>query len=394
MNNLTIWDLVLTPIFLLILYGWARRTRDRNYHPRHPLYSYYLPGLMVKFGGAIFIGLIYEYYYKGGDTFHYFYHSKVINSALGESVEIWVNLLLRTPVNDMHELYPYVSQMYWYRDVSAYTVSVVAAIFGVFTNNSYMPIALLFAFMAYSGIWAMYKTFYTLYPNLHRELAIAFLFIPSTFVWGSGLFKDTLCMFGLGWMTYTTFRIFINRDFSIKNITLLVLSFYLVALIKVYILMAFLPALSLWLLMTYSSRLRSAGARWLINILFVGVTVGGFLWVSRQFASELNRYSLENLSETARITNVYIQRQSGDEGSAYSLGEMDGSVANFLTLMPSGIVVTLFRPFVWEARKLIVLISALEALIFLYFTVRLFFVMKRNTVRAIFRDPNIIFLLV
>ena len=95
MQYLTIWDLVLSPIYLLILVAIAKRIRDRKYPKGHPLRNYYLPGLYVKFGGAIFIALIYQYYYRGGDTYNFFMHSRVINSALENSFTNWLELLAR-----------------------------------------------------------------------------------------------------------------------------------------------------------------------------------------------------------------------------------------------------------------------------------------------------------
>ncbi|MGZ3849548.1 MAG: hypothetical protein ACXVKI_10430, partial [Flavisolibacter sp.] len=258
MQYLTIWDLVLTPIYLLILVAIAKNQRDKRYPVGHPLRKYYLSGLYVKFAGAIFIALVYQFYYEGGDTFNYFHHSQVINSSLDNSFGTWLDLILhKSP--DLHpQLYRYTSQLEWYDDPSSYMVAVLGAIFGLLCGTSYLPIAVLFAYFSFTGIWAMYRTFTNLYPTLHKPLAVAFLFIPSTFVWGSALFKDTVCMFGLGWMVYTTFRIFVNRDFSLKNLFMLVLSFYLVAVIKLYILLAFLPALSLWLLLTYSHKIQSS----------------------------------------------------------------------------------------------------------------------------------------
>jgi hypothetical protein len=135
----------------------------------------------------------------------------------------------------------------------------------------------------------MYRTIVNLYPKLHKELAIAFMFIPSTFVWGSAMFKDTVCMFGLGWMTYTTFRIFVNKDFSVKNLLMFGVSFYLIGVVKLYILIAFLPALSLWLLLSYSHKIRLVSIRWLVNILFVAITVGGFFFLSKWFATEMDK---------------------------------------------------------------------------------------------------------
>jgi len=392
-QNLTIWDALLTPIYLGVLFLLAKRHRDKHYGRNHPLRRYYLPGLWAKFGGAIFIALIYQFYYGGGgDTFNFFNYAKVLDHARDESFDLWLKLLMRESPDNDPKLYEYASQILWYNDIPSYTIVRITSVLGLLNGTTYIPIALLFAYIAYTGIWAMFKTFASLYPALHKELAICFLFIPSTIVWGSAVFKDTVCMFGLGWMVYTVFRIFINRDFSIKNIFMMVLSFYLVGVIKMYILLAFVPALSLWLLLTYSHKIKSAGVRWTVNLLFVGITIGGFAFFSSYFAAEMNRYSLENITKTADVTRQWIMYSSGDEGSAYDIGEFDGSVGGILQKFPAGVVVTLFRPFVWEAGKVIVAFSALEALIFLYFTLKLIF-SRKVKLGPIFKNPTVLFCL-
>jgi len=392
---LTIWDLVLTPVYLIVLSFIARRYRDKKYPPGHPLRKYYLPGLYAKFGGAIFIALVYQYYYGGGDTFNYFTHTKIINSSLANSFNTWVDLLFRVSPDDNPQLYQYASQMEWYKDASSYPVAVIGAVLGLLNKTTYLPIALLFAYISYSGIWAMYKTFVQIYPDLYKPLAIAFLFIPSTVVWGSAIFKDTICMFGLGWMTYTTFRIFINKDFSVRNLSMLIISFYLIALIKLYILLAFIPALGLWLLMNYSKKIRSSGLRFLTNIFFVGIIGVNFLFFAQIFAKELNRYSLEKIAKTAEITRGYIYSVSErDEGSAYDLGEFEPTIGGMLLKFPQAVIVTLYRPFIWESGKIIVLLSAIESLAFLFFTLRVFYKRGWTTFRIAAKDPNLIFLIV
>lgn len=393
---LSIWDLVLTPIYLLILGIAAKRHRDKVYPQGHPLRPYYLPGLWVKFGGAIFIGLIYQFYYGTGDTLNYFAHGQIINSALEHSITDWWKLLWRVPVDSNPSLYQYTSQMYWYTDPASYTVAVITAILGLLNGTTYLPIALLFAFLSYTGIWAMFKTFAGMYPKIRKQLAIAFLFIPSTFVWGSGIFKDTVCMFGLGWMVYSSFRIFVNRDFSLKNFLLLSFSFYVIAITKLYILLAFLPALMFWILMTYSHKIQLAAIRFLTRFMVVGIVLAAFFFFSQQFANELNKYSVENIAKTAEVTRTYIGTVTEREGgSGYDLGEFDGSLQSMLTKFPAAVVVTLFRPFPWEAGKVIVLLSAIEALLFLYFTITAFL---RNGIFRSFgligKDPNLMFCLV
>lgn len=320
-------------------------------------------------------------------------HSRIINSSLSDSLNTWFDLLLRKSPDSNPDLYQYASRMEWYSDSSSYTVAVAGALLGLLNGTSYMPIALLFAYLAYTGIWAMYTTFAQIYPTLKKELAIAFLFIPSTVVWGSAVFKDTICMFGLGWMVYCTFGIFINKDFSARNIIMLILSFYILAIVKLYILIAFIPALSLWLLLTYSKKIKSPGMRFVTNLAFVAVTVLGFFFFSSVFAKEMNKYSLEKIAQTAQTTRGWISYMSEqDQGSSYDIGQMDGTVGGMLAKFPAGVVVTLFRPFPWEIKKIIVALSAIEALIFLYFTLKVIF--SRDTkLRIVLKNPTVIFCL-
>ncbi|NTS43161.1 hypothetical protein HRG84_19920 [Flavisolibacter sp. BT320] len=390
---LTIWDLVLTPIYLLILYAIARWIRNKNYPVGHPMRQYFLPGLLVKFFGAIFIALVYQYYYGFGDTYNYFTHSQIINSSFEKSPITWLKLLFRVSPDNDPAVYPYSSQMLWYESPSDYAVPVIASILGLLNGTTYMPITLLFALISYSGIWAMFRTFVQIYPNLHKQLAIAFLFIPSTVVWGSGLFKDTVCMFGLGWMTYTIFRIFINKDFSFKNILLLAFSFYLIAIIKVYILMAFMPALGLWLLMTYSKNIRYRSIRWALNLGFAAACISGVLLSSQIFAEELGSYSLEKVAQTAQTTQRYITNVSNLEGgSAYDLGEFDPTLLGMVSKFPQAVTVTLFRPFLWEVKKPIMLLSALESAIFAVFLVVIFLKIGiKRIFRLLMTDPNLLF---
>jgi len=391
---LTIWDVVLTPIYLMVLTFIAKWWRDKKYPKGHPLRRYYLPGLYVKFASVIFIALVYQYYYGYGDTLGYFQHSQIINSALGDSFNTWFKLVTRQSWISNPELYPYVSEMFYYNFPDSHIVASISAVLGLLNGTTYIPIALLFAFLAYTGIWAMYKTFVSIFPQLHKQLAFAFLFIPSTFVWGSGIFKDTICLFALGWLTYSTFRIFINKDLSIKNLLFLFVSFYLLAIVKIYILLAFVPALCLWLLMTYSGKIRNSAIRWFANILCVALVLLAFNFFASRFSTELNEYSLEKIAQTAEITSEYVIYMSGDEGSAYNIGKFEPTLSGLVKKFPMAVTVTLFRPFPWEARKLIVLLPALEALLFLLLTLVVIFKLNRSAIKGILKDPTIIFCLI
>jgi len=393
--NISILDFALLPFYLAIIYILAYRVRENRLSKKNPLRKYYIPALSIKIFGAIFIGLIYGYYYKGGDTFYYFNQAQVLNSSFDESVFKWINLLFHIPdVNDVN-YYSYTSQIDFYKDPASYTVVSITAFLSMFTLKTYLPTSILFAFISFSGVWALFKTFASLYPKFIQSIAIAILFIPSVFVWGSGIFKDTLCLFGLGWLTYGVFRFLVQRDFSFGNILLSALSFFLIAKVKLYILLGFMPALLMWTFFNYTQKIKNASQKILVKFIFVVVVLGGSLFFMQKFANQLGKYSLENLAQTSKITSGYIYWISGDEGSAYNLGDFSPTLGGMLSKLPVAINVTLFRPYIWEAKKILVLFSSIEAIIFLFLTLKILFkVGIRKIWKTISMDPTIQFCLI
>lgn len=393
MNFLKAWDLVFTPIFLLLIIYAAKRIQNRKYPVGHPLRKYFIQGLYLKLAGAIFVCFLYTFYYDGGDTTNYLDHAEIINSSLSDSFTTWLHLMQGISPDKDPKIYEYTLSMYWYGDAATYTVARIAAFIGLFNGTSLIPISVVFAAISYSGIWAMYETFEKIYPKYYKQLAIAFLFIPGVIVWGSPLLKDPICIMAMGWMIYTMFRIFINRDFSFKNIFVLGLSFYLIAIIKIYILLAFVPAMSIWVLLTYSKKIQVVALRWVLNIGVLMLITFLFSFFASRFAEQLDEYSIDNIAKKAQKTQSWITYVSNlTEGSAYDLGKYEPTLAGMMSKFPQAVNVTLFRPYIWEAKKPIVLLSAFEALAFLGFT--LYIIYKIGPLmffRKIFSDPNLSF---
>lgn len=395
MQHITILDYVILPFVLALIYGFVYKQRDKKYPHGHPWRAYYIPGLTVKILGAIFIGMLYQYYYGRGDTFNFFYHSKIINSAFNESPIKWINLLFHIPGPYDPAYYEYTSKMFWYDASSSYAVASIGAFLGIFTLNTYLPTAVLFAYLSFTGVWALFKTFAPLYPKFKQPIAICILFIPSVFIWGSGIFKDTICLFGLGWLTYGTFRMLLYADFRPSNIILTSLSFLLIFQTKVYILIGFMPALIMWIQFNYSKKIRSGSLRVVINIILLGLIGVSSIYFMNRFSDELGKYSLENIAQTSTNTKNWISYISDDEASGYDLGNFDPTIPGMLSKFPAAVNVTLFRPYPWEAKKLIVLLSAIEAFLFFWITLKVLFTIKPKRIWASVRtDPTIQFCLI
>ena len=363
-------DFFITPFYLLLFYGLALTLRSKvtNIYTKR----YYIPALTVKFIGAIALGVIFKFYYGGGDTSNYYYHASIINKAFSESFTTGLHLLITTDTSP--ETAKYTSQMFWFSGMAEYFVVQFTAVIGLFCFNTYTVIALTFALLSFSGMWVLFITFIKLRPQAYQDLAVAVFFLPSVFFWGSGLMKDSLCMGALGWLFYAFYRGAIQRRHMLSMLAVGLLAAYIIFRIKVYILLAFLPPSLLWVFNENSQQIKNKSLRLILKPLFLVAGTGIAIFASTHLTEGDASYDVNNIGKRSKITADYLYSVSlKTEGSAYTLGEQDGTIGGMVKLAPQAIVVSLFRPFLWEVRNPIMLLSALEALFMLIFTVRILF---------------------
>lgn len=391
--GITFLDYLLLPLYLFIIYTIFKRTLNKNYPENHPWRSYFINGFRLKITGAIVIGLIYQYYYKGGDTFNYFSHAKIINNAFFESPSLWLQLITHTADTTSNQSLIYIDQLYWYDASTEYMVAQITSIVSLLGLGTYLTTSAIFGAFAFSGSWALFKTFTSLRPQLAKHIAVCILYLPSTIMWGSGIFKDTICLFALGWLSYTSINLFVRRKFSLKHWGMLLLSIYLLISIKLYILLAFTPGLMIWLLFNYTQKISSSFIRALLNIGIIVVAGIGFISFLSIFAEDLGKYSLENMIRTSEVTRDWINYVSGEEGgSAYDLGTIDPTPIGMLKKLPAAVNVTLYRPYLWESKKPMVLLNAIEVFFFLWYSLKLLFsVGIFKIINTIRKDPNVQF---
>ncbi|UYZ65175.1 hypothetical protein [Hymenobacter weizhouensis] len=362
-------DLFLTPLYLALFYGlaFAVRRRFTNALTR----KYFIPALSVKFLGAISLGLIYQFYYGGGDTFNYYNHIKVIYGAFGDSFAAGLKLLFPQRPPDSTIL-RYTAQMYWYDSPTEYFIAQVGAVFALLSFNTYSVIGLGFALISFWGVWAMYITFLRIYPLAYKKLAFAIFFLPSVFFWGSGLMKDSLCMGALGWAFYGFYHLFIEKKNLLTAAALLGAGAFVLVSVKVYILLSFLPPALLWVFNENNQRIKSAAIRAVSKPIFLVLGLGiGYLGATNLTAGD-ERYDVEKIGERSKITKDYLSKYVSS-GSAYDIGQLDGSIGSIVRVAPQAVFISLFRPFLFEARNPVMLLSALEATLFIWLTVSLFY---------------------
>jgi hypothetical protein len=384
-------DLIVTPLLIFVVYATAYFIRP--YVTDAINYRYYFPALTLKLFGAIALGLVYQFYYGGGDTFAYHTHgSRPIWEAFMESPSRGFELLFST--GDMSGRNWNISSKIWYfRDQHSFFIIRISSIFDLITFSTYSATACLFAVVSFIGGWTLFGTFYKRYPEAHRWLALSCLFVPSVIFWGSGILKDTITLAFLSMATWSFDRLFIQRRISFSVLLLLFLSCFVIYAVKIYILMSFLVAAVVWLFAAHFFRIKSVVAR-MLTIPFVMVAVAIMVYFGvNQVVSDDPRYSIDKLAETVMITAYDIRYWTGkDAGSGYALGELDGSIGSVVRLAPAAINVSLFRPYLWEVNNPFMLLSSLESMLTLFVSIFVIIKLKRSIFHFL-QKPEVIFCL-
>jgi hypothetical protein len=370
---LSLQDLLLTPIYLGILYGiaFAIRSKVTNVYTR----KYFIPALTIKFIGAIMFGLIYEFYYHGGDTSGYYAEANRVYDIFGHNFsEGWQ--LMTTAVGDTSPAtLKYGGMFNWFTHAPTEDFVVrLCVLMALLSFSTYSVMALFFAVISFSGMWAMYITFIKVQPQIYHKLALAVLFIPSVFFWGSGVMKDSLCMGALGWVFYAFYRGAIEKK-NILRVTIIgLIAAVPIVETKIYILLAFLPPALLWVFNENSARIKSQVVRIVAKPFLLLIGAGLAYFAATNLTAGDERFDIDAIGERSKITaDALYARSVIQEGSAYNIGKLDGSIASMVRISPQAMVVSLFRPFIWEVRNPVMLLSALEAMFFLYFTLRVFY---------------------
>jgi hypothetical protein len=382
-------DLILVPLYLAILYALANFYRPKVTNKITK--KYFLPALTVKFIGSLGVGFIYFFYYTyGGDTVYYYLQSKVILQAFLEDPIAGFKILMASGKFDP-TIYRYTSQMHWYESYPEFIIVKITAIFSLLGLGSYSVAALFFAIFSFTGIWALYLTFLKIQPKLHKEFAIAVLFLPSVFFWGSGVLKDSITLGFLGWLFFGFYSFAVEKKDFLKSSIIIILAVNYIYFIKVYILLAFLPPALLWIFNENNARIKNALVRNLLKPLFFVVGGAAAYFIAITLTAGDVKYDVTKIAERTEINNKYLSTQI-ESGSAYTIDTFDGSLSSILNVAPTAITVSLFRPFLWEVRSPIMLLSAVESFAMLLLTLKIFFkVGILNTFKLIGSEPIILF---
>lgn len=386
MNNLI--DIILFPLYVALfalLFAWRRKKIKDPV-----LKKYHRIGFWIKIFSTLAYIIFSLKLAKLDSTFLYYPEGLNIGKLILKDFTNIKLLFIPGKEFDSNLLTDSFNKGYFASE-SNYFVAKLVAVLSFFSFGSYSVITLFFSMISFSGVWRLYKFFYEQYPHLHKQLAIAILYLPNFVFWSSGILKDPLCTGMLGWLTYGMYKIIIKRESVIKNTVAVIFAAYIIGLVKGYILASYLPFFMLFFFGTWLKSIQQPVLKVMLIFLIAVVGITGFFLSKDIIVEEI----IDKLAESVQDTQQSFMGIAGLAESSFSLGvEFDGTPGGLVKIAPAGIVASLYRPYLWESKGITSMLSAIESLAVMLFT--LYVLLRAGPVTffgGIIKDPMIMYCL-
>ena len=313
---------------------------------------FFWPALVFKLIAGISLGLLYQYYYTTGDTWAFFNDATKMADAL-----------VQTPSNCF--------SFFWQDDFSAiaqplennrprsmYLVKWVAA-FNLLNGNNYWITSLYFSFISFFSSWVLYRTLIKYFPDLQKEAALSFLFIPSIVFWGSGIIKESLAIAGLFGISACFISWYCGRAYKVSIMLIGLICFWVLWNLKYYWVAVWLAVMMPLVLIGLLKERFSFVSRYpkLIWFLFMLLAGAGISLIHPNF------YFDQLLTVIVENNEAYLKLSNSE--NIIHFHELTPTLSSMLINSPWALLSGIFRPFIFEAGNALQAGAAIENFILL-----------------------------
>jgi len=324
---------------------------------------------LLKIVAGVAMYWIYSNHYEDrstADIFKYFDDSEILYGALSEQPGDYFQMLLGVDNDNAHfDLY-YRKMNNWYREYESnlyndsHTIIRFNAFVRLFSFGYYNVHTVFMCFLALLGSIALFRAFQRYFGNKEYLLFTALLLIPSVLFWTSGVLKEGLLIFGLGFLLLSVFSL-LHNPFRWKHVFVIPLALLLLFHLKFYVLIGLLPAL-----IGYGWVTLTKGKHVALKYLIVGgCCIGGVIllpYINPRW---------DALDLIVRKQHDFIRLAEVEQsGSQFELTPLTNNWSSVLRVTPEALGNSFFRPYPHRITNSFALLSFLEnvgfALVFLF----------------------------
>lgn len=349
---------------------------------------------------SFFYGAFYHYLYVGGDTFAYWQGSISLNNLLFENPSTYVNEIITPSVNgNQYNHYNHITgypPAWIYRESESFFVSKIFSFIGLVSLNSYLTTSFIVATIKGVVSWQLFEFVRQRIKVKHFYLAISILFMPTVAFWCSGISKDTITFISTVVVVLSFFEFFILKQPKkfLVFLRLIVFSYILFKIRPFMLYVVFIPLILAWVngYINKNSGSNKSIKYFLRTISIFLVLISVFVYIQVNGGAE--NFSNKYLNELVTIQQDFKENITYT-GEKYDLPVSDYSLFGMLQNAPVAIFTSFYRPLIFEANDLMMLVSSLEGTFLLILT--FYLIVSRNIFYLfsnLFDNPFLIFSLV
>ena len=330
------------------------------------LKKYYWPALLFKLSAGIALGLLYTYYYDGGDTFNYFNDGVKLANIARKDVASYFSFLWSG-----EESNPIWSELN-YRQPRAMFLSKVTSLFCLLTADSYWVISLYFSFISFLCAWMLARKILNLNSDAVFATALAFFFFPSIVFWTSGVIKESLAMAAMFFVCVIFLQLWLKEKVGLIRWLVSIFAVWILWNLKYYYLGVFLPVAATALLARWVFARMKHQSIVIKIVIWCVLLIGPLLLISTLHP---NFYPERFLQVVVSSYNEFHGISQGRNVIHYP--SMDPSFTTLAQNIPLAIFSGLYRPLIIEATTALQALSSIENFLLLVLTISALAQIKR-----------------
>jgi hypothetical protein len=307
--------------------------------------------LIAIYAYKVLLGCLYGYiffkFYKGDDTWAYH------RESLSEYQK-----LIHHPIDFMKDFLPHaglsLSNNFWpglqfyIMDLEYWMMLKLLAVFNIFSRGNYYINVLFFDFIAVIGLLLLYKLLCSYFPGKKKVLVIVLFFLPLATFWLSGIRAEGLLLLFITIAVNYASK-WCNSQKKIIYFIYTMLGLAGCGIFRSQLLIVFIPAL-FCMILSWQKPKRAIFYFSSVYIFLIGIF----------FASML-------ISPQKNLSTPVINRQREFfrlHGTSYKLDSLQPSFKSFIKVLPQSFSNTFLRPYLWEAKGLLQLLTAVDVVLF------------------------------
>lgn len=353
-------------VLMILIYMRRRRNNQLEY------YKYYSQAYLFKVLFVLANALFYIISYgAGGDSIGFWDGGVKLNHLFwkdpfayfqeifeyGDNRNLYRNFTIETGYPDTRIYY----------ESSSFFISKIASFFTFFTFKGYILMSIIFAFITTNASWRLFELVRSFKLHTDWHLALAIFFIPSLSFWCGGISKDTVVFIAVCYFLHNSYQILsLEKKSSWRNWIGMIICLYVMLEVRSFMLATVLVPL----IFAYSARMakKFEFKKFERNSVRLFLGLVGIAAIVVFLQSSL---SDEFLNEAA-VINKDMTTNKTYGTNKYDLGITDYTPVGMIKAFPVSVLAGFYRPYIWEALSVSLILNGIESCVLIYFTLRFF----------------------